>query len=238
MPQLRTANRRTYEVPARLLGVGVVVFASLAIFGTACERATRQKTLPLLTTTSEVRRLSLADVSRGYPVRLRGIATYYHAPSTSLVLQTGADGILIDASQIKAPIAAGRDIEIVGVQSEGYPLWPRVLEAGGPVSVTPHTIADGTTAPFNPAMFTLLRELVDRWVLVPEASVRAAVRELAATVKVVAEGAGALGYAALKLEPRGSVSAAIVSGGNIDLTLLRDILAEDPDSGTSAPPTA
>jgi threonine dehydratase len=124
--------------------------------------------------------------------------------------------------------AAGRDIEIVGVQSEGYPLWPRVFEAGGPVSITPHTIADGTTAPFNPAMFALLRELVDRWVLVPEASVRAAVRELATTAKVVAEGAGALGYAALKLEPRGSVSAAIVSGGNIDLTLLRDILAEDP----------
>jgi threonine dehydratase len=123
--------------------------------------------------------------------------------------------------------AAGRDIEIVGVQSEGYPLWPRVLEAGGPVSLTPHTIADGTTAPFNPAMFTRLRALVDRWVLIPESSIRAAIRELATTVKVVSEGAGALGYAALKLEPQGSVSAAIVSGGNIDLTLLRDILGED-----------
>jgi threonine dehydratase len=42
--------------------------------------------------------------------------------------------------------AAGRDIEIVGVQSEGYPLWPRVLEAGGPVSITPHTIAISSAA--------------------------------------------------------------------------------------------
>ena len=36
-------------------------------------------------------------------------------PSASLVLQTGADGILIDASQIRAPIASGREIEVVGV---------------------------------------------------------------------------------------------------------------------------
>jgi threonine dehydratase len=124
--------------------------------------------------------------------------------------------------------AARRDVEIVGVQSEGYPLWPRVLETGGAVSLTPHTIADGTTAPFNEAMFSRLRELVDRWVLVPEASLRVAIRELATTTsKVVAEGAGALGYAALKLEPQGPVSAAIVSGGNIDLALLREILGED-----------
>ncbi len=115
MQQQLAANRRTHQVPARLLRFGAVVFASLAIFGTACERATRQKTLPLLTTTSEVRRVPLADVKRGYPVRLRGIATYYHAPSTSLILQTGADGILVDASQIRAPIASGREIEVVGV---------------------------------------------------------------------------------------------------------------------------
>src|SRR5258706_11311670 len=115
MQQLRTVARRTHRARACLLRLGAVLFAGLAIFGTACERATRQKTSPLLTTTSEVRRVSLADVKRGYPVRLHGIATYYHAPSASLVLQTGTDGILIDVSQIKTPIEAGRDIEIVGV---------------------------------------------------------------------------------------------------------------------------
>ena len=143
-----------------------------------------------------------------------------------IFVAVGGGGLISGvASAIRA---AGRDIEIVGVQSAGYPLWSRVFEAGGPVSVSPDTIADGTTAPFKPAMFGLLRELVDRWVLVPEASVRSAVRELAQRAKVVAEGAGALGYAALELEPPGSVSAAIVSGGNIDLRLLRDILTEDP----------
>jgi threonine dehydratase len=116
-------------------------------------------------------------------------------------------------------------IEVVGVQSEGYPLWPRALEVGGPVALTPTTIADGTTAPFDAGSFVRIQEMVDRWVLVSEVELRTAVRELAATAKVVAEGAGALAYAALKREPDGPVSVAIVSGGNIDLRLLSEILA-------------
>jgi threonine dehydratase len=116
-------------------------------------------------------------------------------------------------------------IEVVGVQSTGYPLWPRALEAGGAVALTPETIADGTTAPFDPGMFVRVQELVDRWVLVPEADLRLAVRELAAGAKIVAEGAGALAYAALKQESDGLSSVAIVSGGNIDLRLLSEILA-------------
>jgi signal transduction histidine kinase/CheY-like chemotaxis protein len=89
------------------------------MLGTACERASHKETLRLLTSTTEVRQLRLADAGRGYPVRLRGIATYYHAPSTSLILQTGADGILVDASRIQAPIAPGREIEVVGVTGIG-----------------------------------------------------------------------------------------------------------------------
>jgi threonine dehydratase len=117
-------------------------------------------------------------------------------------------------------------IEVVGVQSEGYPLWPRALEAGGRVALTPDTIADGTTAPFDPVMFASIQELVDRWVLISEVQLRSAVRELVARAKIVPEGAGALAYAAQKLELEGPVSVAIVSGGNIDLRLLSEILAE------------
>jgi threonine dehydratase len=116
-------------------------------------------------------------------------------------------------------------IEVVGVQSEGYPLWPRALEAGGAVALTPETIADGTTAPFDPGMFMRVQELVDRWVLVPEADLRLAVRELAGMGKIVAEGAGSLAYAAMKQDSDGVSSVAIVSGGNIDLRLLSEILA-------------
>jgi threonine dehydratase len=115
-------------------------------------------------------------------------------------------------------------IEVIGVQSDGYPLWTRSLAAGGPVSIKPDTIADGTTAPFDARMFELLKECVDRWLTVPEPRLRSAIPELASTAKAVAEGAGALAYAALEqLEP-GPVTVAVVSGGNIDPHLLASLL--------------
>jgi threonine dehydratase len=117
-----------------------------------------------------------------------------------------------------------QDIEVIGVQSDGYALWTRSLEAGGPVSIKPETIADGTTAPFDAGMFELLKECVDRWLTVPEPRLRSAIPELAAAAKVVAEGAGALAYAALEqLEP-GPPTVAVVSGGNIDPKLLAQLL--------------
>jgi threonine dehydratase len=116
-------------------------------------------------------------------------------------------------------------VEVIGVQSDGYALWTRCLEAGGPVTIKPETIADGTTAPFDARMFELLKECVDRWLTVPEPRLRSAIPELAAAAKVVAEGAGALAYAALEqLEP-GPTTVAVVSGGNIDPKLLASLLS-------------
>jgi threonine dehydratase len=141
-----------------------------------------------------------------------------------VLVPVGGGGLITGlASALKA---TRPDVEVVGVQSEGYPLWRSAVQASGPVSLTPATIADGTTAPFDAVMFSRLQELVDRWVLVPEAQLRSAVKDLAASAKVVAEGAGALAYAAQLLEPTDSVSVAILSGGNIDSRLLSEILAE------------
>jgi threonine dehydratase len=115
-------------------------------------------------------------------------------------------------------------VEVIGVQSDGYALWTRSLEAGGPVTIKPDTIADGTTAPFDARNFELLKECVDRWLTVPEPRLRSAIPELAIAAKVVAEGAGALAFAALEqLEP-GPPTVAVVSGGNIDPKLLVQLL--------------
>jgi threonine dehydratase len=117
------------------------------------------------------------------------------------------------------------EVEVIGVQSDGYALWTRAIDAGGPVAIKPDTIADGTSAPFDPRMFELLKECVDRWLTVPEPRLRSAIPDLAATAKVVAEGAGALTFAALEqLEP-GPATVAVVSGGNIDPRLLADLLS-------------
>lgn len=141
-----------------------------------------------------------------------------------VVVPVGGGGLVVG---VAATIKAIRpEVEVVGVQSDGYPLWRDAFQAGGPVSLKPNTIADGTTGPFTGAMFELLQDHVDRWVVVPEGDVRRAVAELAIRGKVVAEGAGALAFGALSmLEPRpGTV--AVVSGGNIDPGRLAELLSE------------
>jgi len=126
------------------------------------------------------------------------------------------------ASAIKA---IRPQVEVIGVQSDGYPSWTRSFEAGAPVSIQPGTIADGTSAPVDQRAFDLLKECVDSWLTVPESRLLAAIPELASVAKVVAEGAGALTYAALEqLEP-GPSTVAVVSGGNIDPKLLARLLS-------------
>jgi threonine dehydratase len=140
-----------------------------------------------------------------------------------LIVPVGGGGLV---SGVAAGVKGLKpDVEVIGVQSDGYAMWPRVFEAGGPVAVTPETIADGTTGPFTPRMFALLKELVDRWLVVPEPRLKSAVPELAARAKVVAEGAGALAYAALEQVPPGPRTVAVVSGGNIDPALLASLLS-------------
>jgi len=139
-----------------------------------------------------------------------------------VIVPVGGGGLISGvASAVKS---ARPEVEVIGVQSDGYSLWEKAFAAGGPVSVQGQTIADGTTAPFDPRMFDLLKKTVDRWLIVPEPRLRAAVPQLAAAAKVVAEGAGALAYAALEqLEP-GPTTVAVVSGGNIDSALLAELI--------------
>ena len=140
-----------------------------------------------------------------------------------VVVPVGGGGLV---SGVSAGLKGLRpDVEVIGVQSDGYAMWRAVFEAGGAVTVKVETIADGTTAPFDPRMFERLKTSVDRWLIVPEPRLKAAVPELASAAKLVPEGAGALAFAALEqLEP-GPKTVAIVSGGNIDPKLLATLLA-------------
>jgi threonine dehydratase len=139
-----------------------------------------------------------------------------------VVVPVGGGGLIGGVASAVKGLRPG--VEVIGVQSDGYALWTRSLEAGGPVTIKPDTIADGTTAPFDARNFELLKECVDRWLTVPEPRLRSAIPELAIAAKVVAEGAGALAFAALEqLEP-GPPTVAVVSGGNIDPRLLVQLL--------------
>jgi threonine dehydratase len=78
-------------------------------------------------------------------------------------------------------------------------------------------------------MWPLVVPLVDAAVAVPVAEVAAAVRLLAERARVVAEGAGALALAAALSGRAGTGKVVcVVSGGNINLSKLAEILAGAP----------
>jgi threonine dehydratase len=78
-------------------------------------------------------------------------------------------------------------------------------------------------------MWPLVAPLVDAALTIPVAEVAAAVRTLAERVRVIAEGAGALAPAAALTGRAGSGKVVcIVSGGNINLSKLAEILTGAP----------
>ena len=140
-----------------------------------------------------------------------------------VVIPVGGGGL---AGGIASAVKALKpSVRVVGVQSSGYPSMTQSLAAGRALDLEPHTIADGTTAPVDESNLELLRELIDDWVTVPEERLKPKIGELAARGKVVAEGAGVLGYAALEQLELGPVTVVVISGGNLAPALLAEALA-------------
>ena len=118
---------------------------------------------------------------------------------------------------------------MIGVQVETCAPFTASLAAGEPVAVdSALTIADGIAVK-RPGTLTLalIRRWVDRILVVGEDEVAEAMVFLLERAKLVVEGAGAVGVAALlsgRLAATGSGTTAVVlSGGNVDPGLLAQI---------------
>jgi threonine dehydratase len=107
------------------------------------------------------------------------------------------------------------------------------LAAGRPQTVTfSPSFISGIGAPFVfPEMWSLAQSLLAGSLVVSLAEVRAAICNLAEKVHIVAEGAGAVAAAAISRRPGPGKIACIVSGGNIDPTVLCSILREENKRG-------
>lgn len=120
------------------------------------------------------------------------------------------------------------DARIVGVEPEGAASMRAALEADEPVSLeTIDTIADGL-APVRAGDLTFrhLRDLADEVVTVDDDAIREATRFLLMRQKLVVEYSGAAAVAALRsgrVEGRGRKVCAVVTGGNLDPSLLREL---------------
>ena len=143
----------------------------------------------------------------------------------ALVIPVGGGGLL--AGCLVAATAIKPGIAVYGVEVEAYAAMAQRL-AGRAVSVGGPTIAEGVAVRDSGELcFETVRRRVTEVLVVPERAIEEAIGLLAEGAKVVAEGAGAAGVAALLTFPgkfRGKKVGVPVCGGNIDARILSNVL--------------
>lgn len=120
-------------------------------------------------------------------------------------------------------------IKVYGVQAAGAPSMYNSIKEGKILKLdSVNTIADGIKV-MEPGenTFKLVSEYVDEIVTVTEDEISSAILALIEQQKMIAEGAGAVSVAAVmfnKLPVKGKKVVCVVSGGNIDVTILSRVI--------------
>jgi threonine dehydratase len=146
----------------------------------------------------------------------------------TIVVPIGGGGLI---GGIAAAVKTLRpSVRVYGVEPRGAAAMRASLDAGRAVRLQAvDTIADGLAAPMAGVLtYEAVRSYVDDVVLVTDDEIASGLRSLLSRTKLLAEPAGAAGVAAIlarKLPLRaGERVVAVVSGGNVDLTRLRELL--------------
>jgi threonine dehydratase len=174
--------------------------------------------------------------SANEPLLIAGVGTLYleileELPDVDTIFVpvgggSGASGACIVAKTINP------SIKVIGVQSEGAPAVYESWKKGKMIETTKiDTFADGlaTRVPFEMTM-NIMRRLIDEIILVSEKDLKQAIRLLLETTHQVAEGAGAASTAgAIKMsrELKAKKVALVISGGNLTLDIMRDIVLKE-----------
>lgn len=146
----------------------------------------------------------------------------------ALVIPVGGGGLISGMSV--ASKALRPECKIIGVSSAGAPAMKKSYDAQTAIdTITVRTIADGIAVrDTSPITLEHILKHVDNFETVCEDEIAAAILFLLEKQKVLVEGAGAVGVAALlhgKIDmPEGSKVGIVLSGGNIDVTMLSLII--------------
>jgi threonine dehydratase len=145
-------------------------------------------------------------------------------PLDVLLIAVGGGGLL--AGTVLAAAAAGSGAEVVAVQSDAYPSLAAARD-GTPVPGGV-TIAEGiAVAHLGQLPLAIVADAVRETILVGEPDVETAIATLLEEEKLVVEGAGAAGVAALQARPQrfaGLRVGVVLCGGNIDLGTLASVI--------------
>lgn len=146
----------------------------------------------------------------------------------AVIIPVGGGGLISGmAAAIKS---INPKIEVIGVSAKGAPALKNSFDLKTAVdSLSVRTIADGIAVrDTSPITLGYMLGSVDRFISVDDEEIASAILFLLEKQKLVVEGAGAVGVAALlhnKLEHlKGKKVAVVLSGGNMDVTLLSVII--------------
>lgn len=145
----------------------------------------------------------------------------------AIVVPVGGGGMI---SGIAIAVKAlDPDIKIIGVQSANSPSLQKSLEDHVCYEEFPveQSIAEGIAGGIGKIVYELAPRYIDEIVNVEEDDIRVAIAKLVENEQMIAEASAAVSLAALQqieCVPRGSRVAAIISGGNLDAKLLRQVL--------------
>ena len=146
----------------------------------------------------------------------------------AVIVPIGGGGLVAGMGAVLK--AVNPRIRIIGVEAEAMPGMLHSTRAGHVVSVPRQpTVADGIAIErIGDVPFSVIKDVVDDIVTVSEDEMAAGVLALIEMEKTVVEGSGASGLAALmsgRLDfLKGQNVCSVLTGGNIDLTLLGRIL--------------
>ena len=147
----------------------------------------------------------------------------------AVVVPVGGGGMIAGVATAAKTIKPA--IRIIGCQSIASCAMARSLEENRPYLTFPsqETIAEGLEGGISEVTFKLGHRLIDRMVLVEENEIRSAIRFLLEHHRLVVEGSGAVGVAAFlhnRWSDPGRKVGIVLSGGNLDYQLLKQILAD------------
>lgn len=124
------------------------------------------------------------------------------------------------------------EVKVIGVQSKASPVMYESIKQGEIVEIPmKESVAEALHGGIEKGSvtFEIVKELVDDILLVEEENIKTTIALLLEHHHQVAEGAGAVGLAALMTNKdrfRGRKVGVVISGGNIEISLLGEILLE------------
>ncbi len=158
-----------------------------------------------------------------------GLELIEDVPEVDLVIVGIGGGGLIGG--VATAVHARRPgVQVIGVEPIGSDAMAQALAAGHPVRIAPVSVADGLNAPFaGERTLEVARAHLADLVLVDEATILGGLRFAMERMKQVLEPAGAAALGALLFGavrvPPGSRVAVVLSGGNVDVGRVGEMIA-------------